>query len=730
MKNENLSPKAILRDYFGYADFREYQEAIIQQVLSGKDVFVLMPTGSGKSLCYQIPAIIRPGVGIVVSPLIALMQDQVDAMRQLGIKADFLNSSLSIEEARRVEGRVISGETDLLYVAPERLMTTSFQRLLNQSSPALFAIDEAHCISQWGHDFRPEYLQIAVILKQFPQVPRIALTATADSIVRKEIKEKLNLRNPGEFIASLDRPNICYRVELKHNEKKQLLNFLKTEHPKDSGIIYSFTRKKTEQIAEMLSQIGYTALPYHAEMSSSNRLENQRRFLREENVIIVATIAFGLGIDKPDVRFVVHLDMPKNMESYYQETGRAGRDGKKADAWMLYSLGDAIRLHRILNSSAGDAQFIRILKHKIDAISGYCETTTCRRQILLKYFGEELQKPCGNCDNCLQKPETWDGTVAAQKALSSVYRTGQRFGALYLTDVLLGKETEKILKFKHDKVSTFGIGKELSQQEWISVFRQLTAAGFLQTDIEGYGGFSLSPASKPVLRSEEKVFFRKDTAPVKEIRKFREPEDEFDDPLSILLWNRLRDLRLRLAKEKNVPPYIIFHDITLKEMIKRLPRSLDEFGRISGVGKTKLENYGLEFLEIIKQHIQEYNISDMSDGKGESETEHNDLIYTFSFTISETLKYFKEGKTPEQIANERGLTVGTIYNHLSKAIEENYLSVDEVISLEKKEILEIENAIRSLPEDQRNALKPVYEKFEGKYDYGILHCIRAGLCKY
>jgi len=722
-----LSPKSILRDYFGYADFREYQEAIIQQVLSGKDVFVLMPTGSGKSLCYQIPAMIRQGVGIVISPLIALMQDQVDAMRQLGIKADFLNSSLSIEEARNVEKRVISGETDLLYVAPERLMTNGFQRLLNQISPALFAIDESHCISQWGHDFRPEYLQIAVILKQFPQAPRIALTATADFIVRKEIKEKLNLRNPGEFISSLDRPNICYRVELKQNEKKQLLNFLKTEHPKDSGIIYTFTRKKTEHTAQWLSQIGYTALPYHAEMRSSNRLENQRRFLREENIIIVATVAFGLGIDKPDVRFVAHLDMPKNMESYYQETGRAGRDGEKADAWMLYSFGDAFRLSRILNSSAGDAQFIRIQKHKIDAISGYCESVTCRRQILLKYFGEELQKSCGNCDNCLEKPETWDGTIAAQKALSCVYRTGQRFGALYLTDVLLGKETEKILKFRHDKVSTFGIGKEFSQKEWMSVFRQLIAAGLLQTDIEGYGGFSLAPASKPVLRGEEKVRFRKDTAPVKEIKKFREHKDEFDDPASILLWEKLRDLRLRLAKEKNVPPYIIFHDITLKEMIKKVPQSLYEIGRISGVGKIKLENYGMQFLEIIKQHIQEYGISEQSEGEDESEADQNDLIYTFSFTISETLRYFKEGKTPEQIANERGLKVGTIYTHLSKAIEENYISVDEVISLEKEEILEIENAIRSLPEEQKNALKPVYEKFEGKYDYGILHCIRAGL---
>ncbi|MCP4352038.1 MAG: DNA helicase RecQ [Desulfobacterales bacterium] len=732
-------PKNILRDYFGYDSFRGHQEDIIRHMIAGQDAFVLMPTGSGKSICYQIPAMIRHGVGIVISPLIALMQDQVDALRQIGIRADFLNSSLSPDNYRKVAQQVINGHTDLLYVAPERLMTTGFQRFLNQTQPSLFAIDEAHCVSQWGHDFRPEYLQISILLEQFPNVPRIALTATADSVTRKEILDKLELRNAREFISSFDRPNICYRVELKQNEKKQLIDFLKTEHPKNSGIIYCLTRKKTESIAAWLSERGYTALSYHAGMDQNSRLTNQRRFLQEDCVIIVATVAFGMGIDKPDVRFVVHLDMPKSVEAYYQETGRSGRDDDPADAWLIYSLADVVRLRKIEEGTEVNERMRMIRKKKMDAMLGYCETTRCRRQVLLGYFGEELAEPCGNCDICHGKVETWDGTVAAQKALSCVYRTGQRFGAMYLCDVLLGKTTdERILRLRHDRISTFGIGTELTKKEWESVFRQLVAAGFLCVDMESKGGFHLSAQSRPVLRGEQKVLFRKDPAPIKKERKLRpaREENEFNDPASMMLWDGLRNLRLKIATQKNVPPYVIFHDSTLRELVQYLPQSPEEMGKLYGIGRKKLDLYGEKFLELIQQHIRENGIPDDLPEKwrkreqGSQETvlpEKERISDYLSSTAVETLKLLKDGMSPEQIAEYRGLKIGTIYTHFSKAIEENELSVNEIISLRKEEISEIENAMRELPEEQKNALKPVFEKFDGKYEYGMLHCIRAGL---
>jgi ATP-dependent DNA helicase RecQ len=482
-----VSPQDILKKYFGYDSFRDHQGDIIEHLIAGNDAFVLMPTGAGKSICYQIPSMVRPGVGIVISPLIALMQDQVDALHQLGVKASFINSTLSTGEIRSIEQKTISGDIDLLYVAPERLLTSNFLRLLESTKIALFAIDEAHCVSQWGHDFRPEYLQLSVLPEQFPEIPRIALTATADTVTRRDIVLKLNLKESKEFISSFDRPNIFYRVVIKQNAKTQLDHFLRTEHSGDSGIVYCLTRKKVESTAKWLSEKGYTALPYHAGLDDSLRKTHQRRFLEEESVVIVATIAFGMGINKPDVRFIAHLDLPKNIESYYQETGRAGRDGQGADAWMAYGLSDIVAVGKILDGSTGSEEFKRIQRQRLQSMTGYCETVNCRRQVLLNYFSESYPQPCGNCDNCNEKVELWEGAIPAQKAMSCVYRTGQRFGAQYLIDVLLGKENERITRFRHDKISTFGIGGELSENEWKSVFRQLIAAGYIEVDMTGYG---------------------------------------------------------------------------------------------------------------------------------------------------------------------------------------------------------------------------------------------------
>ncbi len=609
--SKNTKPQDILKTYFGYDSVYVYQEEIIQNVIAGEDAFVLMPTGGGKSLCYQIPAMICPGVGIIISPLIALMQDQVDALRQLGIRADFINSTLSIKEIRSIEQRMISGDMDLLYVAPERLTTSNFLRVLERTNIALFAIDEAHCVSQWGHDFRPEYLELSILPEQFPEIPRIALTATADSVTRRDILLKLNLEKAKQYISSFDRPNIFYRVAIKQNAKNQLEFFLKTEHQGDSGIVYCLTRKKVEAVSKWLSERGYKALPYHAGLDDSMRLKHQRKFLNEENVIIVATIAFGMGIDKPDVRFVAHLDLPKNVESYYQETGRAGRDGKRANAWLAYGLSDIVAIGKILDNSNGSEEFKRIQRQRLQAILGYCETVSCRRQVLLNYFGESYSKPCGNCDNCIEKVKEWDGTIAAQKAMSCVYRTGQRFGAQYLIDVLLGKDNERIRRFRHDKISTFGIGGELNEMEWKSVFRQLIAAGHIKVDMTGHGGFSLSETGFSALKKKENISLRKDLLRVDKIqRKTPEPQrvKSFKNEYSEELWNDLRSLRLEIARNDELPPYIIFHDKTLAEMVSLLPQSLDEMSGIHGVGQKKLENYGQQFLDIVINHIQKYGI--------------------------------------------------------------------------------------------------------------------------
>ncbi|MHA7809219.1 MAG: DNA helicase RecQ [Marinobacter adhaerens] len=595
-------PEQVLHEVFGYESFRPLQGDIIREVSEGRDALVLMPTGGGKSLCYQVPALVRSGTAIVISPLIALMQDQVAALKELGVRAAFLNSTMDFEQARATEYALMTGELDLLYCAPERLKQPRSIELLHDASISLFAIDEAHCVSQWGHDFRSDYLQLSMLAEQFPGVPRIALTATADERTRKEIAERLSLTEARHFVSGFDRPNIQYRIAPKINANKQLLDFIKAEHEGDCGIVYCLSRNKVDATAKTLAQKGYTALPYHAGLSSEQRAHHQERFLREDGVIIVATIAFGMGIDKPDVRFVAHLDLPKSLEAYYQETGRAGRDGKPSTAWMVYGLQDVIKLRQMLESSQGNDHFKRVERQKLDAMLGLCEVTSCRRQVLLRYFGDELEQPCGNCDTCLNPPDTWDGTVAVQKALSCVFRTGQRFGVTYLIDVLRGSENERILQSGHHQVSTYGIGTELSANEWKSVYRQLVANGYLRADPEGYGALQLTEQCRPLLKGRQTIELRKDP----EIKKTtgRANGGRSGSPVSEQItdkagWEALRACRKELADKQGVPPYVIFHDTTLFGMLERKPRTLDELAEVSGVGAAKLEKYGEIFLQTI-----------------------------------------------------------------------------------------------------------------------------------
>ena len=590
----------ILQSVFGYESFREPQDAIIETVLEGNDALVLMPTGGGKSLCYQIPALARAGCGIVISPLIALMQDQVSAMRQIGVRSSFLNSTLDPHAAREVEAQLLSGDLDLLYIAPERLTQERCIALLKQASIALFAIDEAHCVSQWGHDFRADYLQLSLLHQRFPEIPRIALTATADARTREEIIMRLGLGGAQQFIAGFDRPNIRYRIALKHNPKPQLLRFLKEEHAHHAGIVYCLSRRKTEDVAFWLREQGFNALPYHAGLGATVRADHQARFLREEAVIIVATIAFGMGIDKPDVRFVAHLDMPKTVESYYQETGRAGRDGEPANAWMIYGLQDVIKLRQMMAGSEGSEEHKRAEQHRLNAMLGLCEITTCRRESLMNYFGEHLAEPCGNCDTCLEPADTWDGTDSARKALSVVYRTGQRFGVNHLIDVLRGAENKKVSQFGHQALPTYGIGQDLDNQQWRSVFRQLVARGYLSVDLEQFGALRLEEKCRALLRGEENIELRRDTRG-KNIKL--QTKTELPSDIDIALWEALRDRRRTLAEEQGVPPYVIFHDRSLKEMCALLPSSSMQFGRITGVGERKLDKYGDAFLAVINDHL-------------------------------------------------------------------------------------------------------------------------------
>jgi ATP-dependent DNA helicase RecQ len=594
--------RELLRRVFGHADFRGQQAGAVEQLLAGGDALVLMPTGGGKSLCYQVPALLRPGTAIVVSPLIALMQDQVEALRQLGVNAAFLNSSLDAATALEVERTLLAGGYDLLYVAPERLLMPRFLSLLDQCEVALFAIDEAHCVSQWGHDFRPEYRQLDVLHTRWPQVPRIALTATADAPTRAEIVERLQLEQARQFVSSFDRPNIRYRVVQKDNSRRQLLEFLGS-HRGQAGIVYCLSRRKVEETATVLQQHGIGALPYHAGMDAAARAANQRRFLREDGVVMVATIAFGMGIDKPDVRFVAHLDLPKSVEGYYQETGRAGRDGEAADAWLCYGLGDVVTLQKMIDASEAGDERRWLERRKLDALLAWCEATECRRRLLLAGFGEDYPHDCGNCDNCLEPVEAWDATVAAQKALSCVYRSGQRFGAAHLTDILRGEHNARVESFGHDQLSTFGVGADLDARQWKGVFRQLIALGLLAAD-GAHGGLRLTPASRDVLRGEREVRLRREAEPRRggggrKARKASEASASLA-PAENSLFESLRALRAELAREQNLPAYVIFHDATLRAMATQHPATLDELARVNGVGASKLERYGERMLAVIR----------------------------------------------------------------------------------------------------------------------------------
>lgn len=697
----------VLKDIFGYDSFRGRQGAIIECVAKGGDALVLMPTGGGKSLCYQVPGLLRNGLAVIVSPLIALMEDQVATLDELGVAAASLNSTLSAEQQRELAGKIRRGEIKMLYLAPERLVQPRMLDFLRDLEIALFAIDEAHCVSQWGHDFRPEYLQLGQLAELFPHVPRIALTATADMRTREEIVTRLHLQNAERFLSSFDRPNIFYRIVPKEQPRKQLMAFL-GERRGNAGIVYCLSRKKVDEVAAFLCDQGFPALPYHAGLPAETRASNQRRFLNEEGLIMVATIAFGMGIDKPNVRFVAHLDLPKSLEAYYQETGRAGRDGLPADAWMAYGLQDMVMLKQMLQNSEGDERHKRIEQHKLDAMLALCEETRCRRQILLNYFDEELQQPCGHCDNCVDSVQTWDATEPARQALSAIYRTGQRYGVGHLIDVLLGRDNEKVRSFGHQQLSVFGVGKARQEGEWRSLFRQLVARGLADIDLEGYGGLRLSDSCRPLLRGEVNLELRRDLKP-----QTSKGTGSSGSPASQLVrgeereqWEALRALRRKLAEEHGVPPYVIFPDSTLLEMLRSQPSSLSEMARVSGVGARKLERYGQAFLEVLG---------------GEAETPRVvvDLRH-------ELVTLARAGMTPIQIAGQLQCSEKNVYSLLAEAIGRQELSLEQALDLPEDLLLELQDAFL----DGEGELPPVSAiagQFGARVPEGVLYCVRAAL---
>jgi len=701
----------ILSNRFGFQSFRFQQQEIIETLINGQDALVLMPTGGGKSVCYQIPAIARKGVGIVISPLIALMQDQVDALAQNGIKATFLNSTQTASEQQQVRQQLINGDIELLYVAPERAMTEDFLQLLATCDIALFAIDEAHCVSQWGHDFRRDYQNLYRLHDLFPEIPRIALTATADQRTRHEIEQQLNLQQARKFVHSFDRPNIFYQISEGQNNRQRLWNFISRKHPQDSGIVYCLSRKQVESTAQWLCSKGRTALPYHAGLDNQLRAENQRLFLQRENIIIVATIAFGMGIDKPDVRFVAHLNLPKNIESYYQETGRAGRDGQPANAWLAYGLQDIITLRQMSQASDASENHKRNLHHKLEAMLGLCEQTRCRRQTILNYFDEALDKPCGHCDNCLTPPETWDATEASRMALSCVFRTGQRFGVNYLIDVLLGKPHSRITSNGHDKVSTYGIGTFLSNAEWHGIYRQLIALGYIHSDAESHGAIQLHERCKPLLKGEETLLLRKmvekqESEKSTAGKTSRSKVRIADQPL----FEALREHRRQLAEKQGVPPFVILHDKTLQELSQQRPSSLGQLQSISGIGARKLELYGAELIKLIGQFPRDQTLDNQ-----------------LSDTINETLQLFLQNNRPEQIAELRQLSVNTIYNHLSAAIELDLVKLEDVITISRSELDQIIYAIEMALSEPSFSIRTVHESLQEKYDYYVLNCVKASM---
>ncbi|WP_432695835.1 DNA helicase RecQ [Marinobacterium sp. YM272] len=701
----------ILAEVFGYESFRPPQDAVVEALLAGQDSLVIMPTGGGKSLCYQLPSLVREGTGVVISPLIALMQDQVNALSQLGIRAGCLNSSLPLEQLQATEAQLVAGELDMVYIAPERLLQPRSLALFQRARLSLFAIDEAHCVSQWGHDFRPEYMQLNRLRELFPGVPRIALTATADARTRQEIIDRLELTDAARFIRGFDRPNIRYRIGQKDRGREQLLRFLRDEHAQDVGIVYCLSRKRVEDTAAWLSERGFNALPYHAGLSPELRQHHLHRFLTEESIIMVATIAFGMGIDKPNVRFVAHLDLPKSVEAYYQETGRAGRDGEPADAWMVYGLQDVIFLRQMLEGSQADEVHKQVERQKLEAMLGLCEITSCRRQALLAYFGEPEHQPCGNCDTCLEPVPVWDGTEASRKALSAVFRCGQMYGVNYIIDVLLGESSDKSRQRGHEQLSTWGIGKELDRNQWRSVFRQLVARGYLKVEAS-HGALQLSESCRGLLRGEETLELRRDlrtksAGPKLSGGKSKASQQQLDAE-DHALWNALKALRKRLADEQDVPPYVIFHDATLMEMVVYRPLSATQLRRLNGVGERKLNQYGDPFLELIAEH--QAAPADDSDTQAE-----------------ETLMFYRSGMTVEQVARQQKLSVNTIYSHLAAAIRKGAIGVDEVVELPAAERQQIEQTILEHRRHKGGSLKVVHEALAGAYEYGVLRCIAQGL---
>jgi len=697
----------ILKDVFGYDAFRGNQAAIIERVAGGGDALVLMPTGGGKSLCFQVPALMREGLAVVVSPLIALMDDQVATLDELGVAAVALNSTLSPDEQREIADRIRRGQIKMLYLAPERLVQPRMLSFLQGLDIALFAIDEAHCVSQWGHDFRPEYLQLGQLAELFPNVPRIALTATADKRTREEIVQRLHLDNAERFLSSFDRPNIFYRIQPKDQPRKQLLGFLAARKG-DAGIVYCLSRKKVEEVADFLSSQGFPALPYHAGLPNELRAFNQKRFLNEEGLIMVATIAFGMGIDKPNVRFVCHMDLPKSLEAYYQETGRAGRDGLPADAWMAYGLQDVIFLKQMLNNSEGDERHKRIEQHKLDAMLALCEETRCRRQALLAYFDEELPNPCGHCDNCIDGVETWDATEPARQALSAVYRSGQRYGVGHLVDILLGRDNEKIRAAGHQHLAVFGVGKGFSEVEWRTLFRQLVARGLADVDLDGFGGLRLSETCRPLLRGEVSLQLRREPKPAQAAKASSSAASQLVRGHEREMWEALRSLRRKLAEEHSVPPYVIFPDATLLEMLRSQPSSLSDMAEVSGVGARKLERYGQAFLEVLN-----------GSGADDTPAPVADLRH-------ELVSLARAGMTPAQIAGQLNCSEKNVYSLLAEAIAQQQLTLEQALDLPEELLGEIQETFLD-GEGELPAVSEVAPLFAGRVDEAVLYCVRAAL---